>query len=357
MRSQARILRQKLEEYFEHEGRNEPLRIVVPKGSYVPQFIAVSLPAPSSPEADGSSTDDPQFAILTTPPRFLSTRNAAVALAMAFLLFSGLLATDIWIRTRVHVQTSDESERLWSNLFGPQQRTIIVPSDSTLILLEELTKGAVNIADYSDHTYLNRMTLPRALEPMTIDDLASHKYTSMADLNMVARLSKLPETAHARVEIRYARDLALSDVKEANVVLIGGERANPWAALFERETKFHVNYDSTTKNNTVVDLAPAKGGPASYVEQPTSTDRPAYGVVSFVPGKCNGCDALLVQGTSMAGTEGASDFLFRNPKFSEFLHNIARRDGSIPHFELLLQTMSVGGNAPEASILAYHLLP
>jgi hypothetical protein len=71
---------------------------------------------------------------------------------------------------------------------------------------------------------------------------------------------------------------------------------------------------------------------------------------------CEGCDAMLVQGTSMAGTEGASDFLFGNQGFREFLHKIARPDGSVPHFELLLQASSVGGNAPKASILAYDLL-
>ncbi len=66
---------------------------------------------------------------------------------------------------------------------------------------------------------------------------------------------------------------------------------------------------------------------------------------------------MLVQGTSMAGTEGAADFLFDNQGFREFTRKIARPDGSVPHFELLLQTSSVGGNAPKASVLTYHLLP
>jgi hypothetical protein len=38
VRSQARFLRQRLEEYFRGEGEREPLRIVIPKGSYVPFF-------------------------------------------------------------------------------------------------------------------------------------------------------------------------------------------------------------------------------------------------------------------------------------------------------------------------------
>ena len=38
VRSQARLLRAKLEAFFEDEGRDEPLRITIPKGTYIPVF-------------------------------------------------------------------------------------------------------------------------------------------------------------------------------------------------------------------------------------------------------------------------------------------------------------------------------
>src|ERR1019366_1158871 len=38
VRSQARFLRQRLEEFFRTSGQNAPVRIVIPKGSYVPVF-------------------------------------------------------------------------------------------------------------------------------------------------------------------------------------------------------------------------------------------------------------------------------------------------------------------------------
>ncbi len=40
VRSYARLLRKRLEEYFEGEGRNEPVRIDIPRGGYVPVFLA-----------------------------------------------------------------------------------------------------------------------------------------------------------------------------------------------------------------------------------------------------------------------------------------------------------------------------
>jgi hypothetical protein len=47
VRNRAYALRRKLEEYYEHEGAGEPVRVEIPKGSYAPRFVdAASAPAP-----------------------------------------------------------------------------------------------------------------------------------------------------------------------------------------------------------------------------------------------------------------------------------------------------------------------
>jgi len=48
VRVTARALRKKLGAYYENEGRNDPIRIVLPLGHYVPQFV-------SAPDAQGSA--------------------------------------------------------------------------------------------------------------------------------------------------------------------------------------------------------------------------------------------------------------------------------------------------------------
>ncbi len=356
VRSQARLIRQKLEEYFEDEGRNEPIRIVVPKGTYFPQFVPYTVSSSAESILDHAPVPEIDSKVAASGSAVRSFGIRSVALGFALLLVVGLLTADIWVRQRKSPQPPPPNP-VWAALFNSRQRTIIVPSDSTLVFLEELTGASVHITEYSEHTYLNRIPPSTGLSPATLSLLGSHQYTSMADLNLAMRLSKLPESTNTRVEVRFARNLTLTDMKEANLVLIGGERANPWTELFERRTKFHVNFDLSTKSNTVVDLAPEKGSPGAYAERSAGTERIVYGVVAYLPGMCDGCDAMLVQGTSMAGTEGAADFLFDNQGFREFTHKIARPDGSVPHFELLLQTSSVGGNAPKASVLTYRLLP
>jgi hypothetical protein len=38
-----------------------------------------------------------------------------------------------------------------------------------------------------------------------------YQFTRIADLNMAVRVAQLPEAAHSRLEVKYARDLTLND--------------------------------------------------------------------------------------------------------------------------------------------------
>jgi hypothetical protein len=80
-------------------------------------------------------------------------------------------------------------------------------------------------------------------------------------------------------------------------------------------------------------------------------------VIAFVAGLDGEDDALLLEGTDMAGTEGACDFLLDAAPSSGFLSKLTRPDGSASHFEILLETKTVKGNASEPVVLAYRTLP
>jgi len=56
VRIEARRLRRDLDNYYATEGRDDPVRITVPKGGYVPQFAVQCLPAGTRSEYAGSQT-------------------------------------------------------------------------------------------------------------------------------------------------------------------------------------------------------------------------------------------------------------------------------------------------------------
>jgi len=64
----------------------------------------------------------------------------------------------------------------------------------------------------------------------------------VTDLNAALRFSHLPESNDGHLVVRYARELHMQDLKDANVVLLGSNFSNPWAELFEKNMNFEFSY-------------------------------------------------------------------------------------------------------------------
>ena len=57
----------------------------------------------------------------------------------------------------------------------------------------------------------------------------------------------------------------------------------------------------------------------------------------------------------MAGTTAATDFVFNDGYLIPFLNTIKRTDGSIPHFEVLIASKGLNGDASHLQILASRI--
>ncbi|MBS1827065.1 MAG: PD40 domain-containing protein [Acidobacteria bacterium] len=79
VRVQATKLRNKLHEYYQHEGASNPFRIEVPKGSYQPRFFEHTSPPPQPPQ------QPPPAAPHRSRLRYLIPTLAAVLIAAAAL--------------------------------------------------------------------------------------------------------------------------------------------------------------------------------------------------------------------------------------------------------------------------------
>ena len=348
VRSQARLLRQRLEEYFRTTGKSEPVWITIPKGSYVPLFEPNPGAALEDPKTDGPVPPIVLRGMGEDSSRIRWRLLAALAAVVLITLCS-------WTLLRPSPRPADDSyARFWNTVFDPQRGQVIVPADSTLILIEEITGEQVTLGSYLNRDYLAK---PSQTTGLSTSDLAGSNYTSMADLNLVARLVRIPEIKQMKAEIRYARDLSISEAKEKNLVLIGGPRANPWVELFASHMNFYVDFDRKRHKNSVVNKHPLAGEEPLFVEDATVQNNEVYGLIAFQPSLDGEGDALLVAGTSSPATQTAADFLLSDRAFKDYLSKIKRHDGSIPHFELLLQAKNLRGNAPQSSIVASRVDP
>ena len=65
-------------------------------------------------------------------------------------------------------------------------------------------------------------------------------------------------------------------------------------------------------------------------------------------------NALILEGTSMSGTEAARDFVLDDSQLLPFLKQIQRADGTTPHFEVMLGTRNMSSSALNNDVLAWR---
>ena len=362
VRPQASRLRQRLDLYFNGEGANEPVRITLPRGSYVPVFEpnrgqsrAATLPsAPAVNPAVSSSSGT----IATPPSSFRSARLPWIlVIALLVVLLVALLVVGVRSAKRVTADTSTPAtlHPLWSLLFRPNQRTIVVPSDTGLVLWQSATGQTIDLERYVSGSYRAQSTGDIPTGQVNPADLASRRYTSIVDLSVVKQLTQIADAQKSRLILSYARDLRVDDLKEANAILIGAAAANPWVELFEPKMNF-VFADAHIRQYSVLNRAPTGTEPARWTSNYDDPQHRVYGVVGFLPNLGGTGSVLIVEGTSMAGTQCAWDFVADDSSFLPFINRIKRPDGSIPHFQLVLDSTNLTGSAIKRSILAWRVM-
>jgi hypothetical protein len=370
VRPQASRLRQRLDLYFSGEGASEPIRITLPRGSYVPVFErkpgqgADAIPPPVSPISAAVTPS----AVLAVDPTVLSTFETAVThpsilrstrlpWILVGILLVALLVLGVRGTKRIATDTSapPKPHPLWSLLLRPNQRTIVVPSDTGLVMWQSATEQRIDLEAYQSGSYRAKSIGDISTGQVNPADLASRRYTSIVDLGIVKQLTQIADGQKNKLALSYARDLQVDDLKEANAILIGAAVANPWVELFEPKMNF-VFIDARIRQYTVLNRAPIGSEPARWTANYDDPEHRVYGVVGFLSNLGGTGSVLVLEGTSMAGTQCAWDFVADDSSFLPFVNRIKRPDGSIPHFQLVLESKNLAGSAIKRSILAWRVM-
>jgi len=361
VRNYARLLRQRLEEYFNSEGIDETIRIAVPRGGYVPLFIEEDKVVGKSRTQSavglieaGSSRQPEKNVEPTLNHTVLSGRKSWGLRALCAALFVALVFT---VARDVHIKSSQQSasDRFWSVFFNPTRDTLVVPADSGLVIYQDLTKRRVSLAEYATGEYRKHSTTPVGIDPAMVNELGGRRYTSVVDLHLVSSISQLSAVVKDRFKVRYAREVTLDDLKQSNAILLGSFDSNPWVELFQKDLNFQ--FESSPKSDDVVvhNLHPMAGEKAFYETNQTDPARSTFGVIAVTPNLDGTGHVLLIEGINMAGTEAAADYLFSDASVP-LLSQIFDSKGNILPFEVLLETSNIGANAPRPQIVSQRIL-
>jgi hypothetical protein len=363
VRSQASRLRQRLDLYFQHEGIEEPVRILIPRGGYVPVFEEKrpSLPVETVDSAKSIAETHP---VVTTPVPVQVAGTTRPWLPWSIAAVLALMLAALWVNDRrspsLALAAAAKTHPLWTHLFARDQATIVVAPDSGLVMYHGLSGQDIDLKAYLDAAYRSEQNGPPVITPEGsrrdwILDLANRRYTSMVDLEGILSLKDRARSLGSDISVRYARDLRPNDFKTGTVILLGASSANPWVELFERNMNF-VLKDNYTTAMMVLNRNPQKGEPARWESLRNDPQRHVFGVIAYLPGLAGNGNALLLEGTSMSGTEAATDFISDDAQLLPFLKKIQRPDGTLPHFELLLGTENMGASATQSHILAVRTM-
>jgi hypothetical protein len=359
VRTQASRLRQRLEQYFSDEGAREAVQIVIPRGGYVPVFEPRTIKPPNiETESLNGSSVLPVLQPVRPPRTERFTSLQILPWALCLLLAAAVMVLALRGRDRP-VTAQATSHPLWGHIFSADRPTLVVPADSGLVIYHDMSRRDFGLHEYLLGEYRNDQRGQNVFAATTSAkdwqaNLASRRYTSIVDLDEILSLEQLASRAASKLQVRYARDLRPNDLKSGNVILIGASEANPWVELFERNMNFVFQDDYKTGVFSVVNRSPQPGEPARWDSVWNDPQRRVYGLVAYVPNLAGDGNALILEGTSMSGTEAARDFVMDDSQLLPFLKRTQRKDGSVPHFEVLLGTQNISASAVRSNLLAWR---
>lgn len=255
VRSHALRLRQRLEQYFQREGQTEGLRLVIPRGGYVPQFVPapplsteLEKKAPDRVERQSHSAEELQ-PVQQAPSTPLTGIVPVSRLRVYEVLFGAALATAVLLAAALvsaHRSTPSEANTsrvhpLWSEIFTPTKSTIIVMGDAGLALFHELTHQPVNENEYSNPSSISISHSP-GVDPERARALLRKRYTFYWNVSAIANLARLPGVVPSLLRIRATADMRAEDFKNTNVILLGKPGGKSVGRTIPKFDGFHLHH-------------------------------------------------------------------------------------------------------------------
>ncbi len=349
IRVEVSQLRRKIEKYFAGEGAQEELILTIPKGNY-----AISFRERSRVPSTGELTS------LAQRQKRTIVALAAVTVILAAVCAALLLRQHFTARWGGELEGSPTLQLLWGRLFTAGQQTDIVVADSCLSLLQDILLQTVHLPEYVDGGFRQRLEDVAAKPDLrrALGILMSQRYTSLADVNVVRRLTALRAGSDRGMVVHHARDYDARNLNRNHAILLGSSRSNAWVELFDKSLNFRFQYDVARQTTYIVNKSPRQGEQRLYTLTGSGAKtEDGYGVVAFLPNLGQTGHVLLIAGTDMEGTEAVGQFV-RSERYMLRLRERLEADGArgIPHFEVLLRTKRPGAAGQDISVVAHRLI-
>jgi len=361
VRVNATELRRRIGAYFETVGVHEPLLVEIPRGGYTPVFHYRT--AADTPIAGGESLREAQP---PTAEQESGSRRPASLLWPAATLILACVALYLFQQNRAMQKVIEPWSgkpavaAFWKQYLNTGLQTDIVMPDDALSMYQDVTGSSVNLYDYVNRDFIRRIPMLPLSEDRKADvnELMNHNLVTFGAIRAAQQIQ-------GQFPLNYARSMVLTrlytadEIKRNNVILVGGQKSNPWNQIFDKQLNFVVDYDYASKRTGFIrNRTPKANEQATYVanEVSGSTDTFAtYSVVAYLPNPSRTGHVLILAGLDSDATAAAAEFLSSEDSMARF--KSAMHAEEYPYFEVLLRVARLNGTSLRGELVAYRIYP
>jgi hypothetical protein len=342
VRVQAGLLRKHLEAYYAEGGRDNPTRIVIPKGHYVPEFHA---------HADVKAG---------TASRLVPAVGALGRRALLYGLGAALVltATVVWVGI-LHGWGTETAQALQSmassRLSAETTESVVAPVWTRFLRSDASTVLAFGIPQFfsGGDLWLRDVTVngpaPRtgsrlkALESVLPGPLHPNEaYTGIGEAHGVYLISRLYLENGRDIRLARSHSISWDNLKRDNVVFLTSARFSTLADQLTYPSDF-VYVLEAGRPNRIVNRRPQPGERREYVATPKKGINVDYAVVTLWPGKLPDRRILILSGSTTWGTQAAAEYVTEPGYLRELTRRLdaCRREADVAEhpefFQVLLE--------------------
>jgi hypothetical protein len=337
VRVTAAEIRKRIEQYYQDPKHKHEIRMILPAGSYAPQFYwpghpsgppaitSLELPVDASVgvKAQGAAT-------LLDVPRskqgFLARRAPALALAGLLLVIA---AAGLWRVSRPAVL-----KQFWEPFVSSPNPVLICVADQSQY-------STIRLRDAADPSH--EITLPDTMVALIIDDVSPL-------VNVAALLRTYGKTSRVLGE----SNTTLTDLRRAPSIFIGAFD-NSWTLRLTSPLRFHFANDAAMNKLWIEDRA--NPGDHHWMMDRTVQQTGTYSDYALVARFVDpNIEQLVVVGAGIGrgGTVAAGEFLVDEQRMDDLLKRVPS-DWKRKNIEIVLETQVIGDRSGPPRVSAVYV--
>lgn len=367
VRLQASRLRQKLDDYYRGEGRDDPFVVSLPKGRFKIAWhprqsdtvIESPAPGPESPAVSVLAEQTP----LPERENLRKWRALAIGFAAAAVLLAGLSIWSFYRMSRVTARhiggaSTPELDELWSPFLYSSHHLILGFSNPFFVRLQESgyrdiiyhTMGVNSWADATSSAELPALSRAMGNPKVT----PTYNMVERSTLLSTFVLSRFLAGRLSDISLVRSSDVSWQQLADNDVILLTGLKLDESNPALPVELAFAVDAEG------VRNLHPQPGEPALYSDPQDHQDSDGQGLelVSMLPGPLGRTSVITFSSNHawgiICGVQALTD-----PSFVRVLTTRMkdRSAGKLPaYYQLVLRISYRDGTPVHASYVTHRIL-